>query len=154
MEGRDARGKRFINAYSSLIEISESVYRARSRVGNSNFNRKKRISRVSIKGRAKRKDKVSTPISILVSKRVFNRRHARTCIANDMSASRWIRGGSRASCTRVTRRRARIFSRCAFASFFFFFFFIENVPRDANLFTFERIQIVHHPRVVESASLQ
>lgn len=40
---------------------------------------------LSIKGRTKWKDKVSTSISILVSKRVFNRRHARTCAASDMS---------------------------------------------------------------------
>lgn len=117
-----SRGERFIND-PSLIEISEfqgSIERLQ--VGDSNFQREtgKRISRVSIKGRTKRKDKVSRPISILVSKRVFNRRHARTCIAHDM-------------------RRARIRAREFFRAVHWPFFFIENVPRDANLFIFGRI---------------
>lgn len=79
------------------------------------FSAGERISRVSIKGRSGRKDKVSTPISILVSKRVFNRRHARTCVANDM------------------RRRARIGGICAdpvrenfFAPCICFFFLLKT----------------------------
>lgn len=98
--------ERFIND-PSLIEISEfqgSIERLQ--VGDSNFQREtgERISRVSIKGRTKRKDKVSSPISILVSKRVFNRRHARTCIAHDM---------------RRARIRAREFFRAVHWPFFF-----------------------------------
>lgn len=118
-----SRGERFIND-PSLIEISEfqgSIERLQ--VGDSNFQREtgERISRVSIKGRTKRKDKVSRPISILVSKRVFNRRHARTCIAHDM-------------------RRARIRAREFFRAVHWPFFFLSKTcPRDANLFIFGRI---------------
>lgn len=93
------------------------------------FSAGERISRVSIKGRSGWKDKVSTPISILVSKRVFNRRHARTCVANDMrrAAARKNRWDMRGSCTREFFRAVHLL-----------LFFIENALRDANLFTLER----------------
>lgn len=91
------------------------------------FSAGERISRVSIKGRSGRKDKVSTPISILVSKRVFNRRHARTCVANDMrrAAARKNRWDMRGSCTREFFRAVHLL-----------LFFIENALRDANLFIY------------------
>lgn len=78
---------------------------------------------LSIKGRTKWKDKVSTSISILVSKRVFNRRHARTCAASDMSRV--------SVCARILRvdatRAARIFSPPCIS-------FLLKTLRDANLF--------------------